>query len=900
MAVGSILLGVVRSGSSKASALAPGIQLFVSYRRDDTAGYAGRLYDDLAVAFGPERIFFDVSTIELGQDFGVAIKEAIDRSTAVLALIGPTWLATTAGGTRRLDDPNDFVRLEIAAAIEAGKLLIPVLLAGAGMPSEASLPAPIAPLRRRQSFAITHARWRADVDLLIDELVRLHRRPAAAPSAAADPTSIDPLIGRDEDLANVLEELNRSRLVTLTGPGGSGKTRLAEAAIVALREEGRQASFVDLSAVETTALVGVTITTALRLEGAPGRDPIDVILDAIGDDPIVFALDNVEQIDDVGTPVLQLLRGAAGLSILATSRVPLGARGEVEVAVQALGLPEERSVASVEASPAGSLFLARARALGRLRTFDEATAADIATLLHHLDGLPLAVELAAARTRAMAPGEILRRLEREGPASIERGDGDRHRSLRVILDWTLDLLSETDRRVLDAVSVCAGFDVDLAQAIVGDEGIDALTTIESLVALGLVASAGTVEGVTRFRLLETIRTMVLRRLAPEHRAELQGRHAAWFAERAIEWDQASIGGWDMDLVERLDANADNIRRALDHLDVAAPRDALLFESRLDAFFNTRGRVAEGMARIRQTMALSPEPSVELARAMSALWSIGILQVSGPNALREAADEMIHVGEVVGDTRAVIEGYGLLLMSNVDRPTAERVATALERVDGSTLDQRGRVQLTFAKVAAAGALHGLASDQVIAAQRVQLAESSAGRTTGWRASAACNLAQTYLARREYAEAVDLATEAINLYRALERRSDLGWALGVRAAAFAEFGLIREAIGDLAEAAAIAEALQLDGSISDALRHAVPVALAAGQALLAATLWGGVLELSDRGRYVPQALDHQLAEPWLARAITQAGSDAVDLAIQQGRSMDPLVQLRSLRGQLTDDA
>src|SRR4051812_30388403 len=150
---------------------------------------------------------------------------------------------------------------------------------------------------------------------------------------------LDPLIGRDEEMARLIEELGRSRLVSLTGPGGSGKTHLARATLAALRGSGREAWFVDLSDVDEGSLLATTIMATLRFEGSPGREPLDAVIDAVAGREVVLGLDNLEQIQDVDEPVTSLLEGAPNLRILATSRVPLGIRGEIEVAVTPLDLP---------------------------------------------------------------------------------------------------------------------------------------------------------------------------------------------------------------------------------------------------------------------------------------------------------------------------------------------------------------------------------------------------------------------------------------------------------------------------------------------------------------------------------------------------------------------------------
>jgi predicted ATPase len=240
--------------------------------------------------------------------------------------------------------------------------------------------------------------------------------------------SLDPLIGRDRELGALLEVVAGARLVTLTGAGGSGKTRLARSAVESLRAAGQQAWFVDCSAVHEAAIVGATIAGALDIEDVTGGDPIDAVVGSVGETDAVLALDNLEQIDGAGRVATRLLEAAPSLTVVATSRAPLRVRGEVEFAVAPLGLPSDATPDAIAASPAGELFLARAREVAPRATLDDSTSADVAALLERLDGLPLAIELAAARTRTVTPREILRRLAERGPEAIDTPDGDQHRS----------------------------------------------------------------------------------------------------------------------------------------------------------------------------------------------------------------------------------------------------------------------------------------------------------------------------------------------------------------------------------------------------------------------------------------------------------------------------------------
>jgi predicted ATPase/DNA-binding CsgD family transcriptional regulator len=702
---------------------------------------------------------------------------------------------------------------------------------------------------------------------------------------------LDPLIGRDVELANLLDELERSRLVSLTGPGGSGKTRLAEAVLSTIRERGRNAWFVDLSAIDDESLVGATIWTTLRLEGSAVKGPLDVVIDTLADRDAVLGLDNVEQITGIGQIATYLLRGAPGLRILTTSRIPLGVRGEVEVAVPTLVLPAESTVESVEQSPAGALFMARARAIGRLRTIDDQTASDIVILLHRLDGLPLAIELAAARSRAMSPAEIARRVEERGTEAIDSHDGNRHRSLRAILDWTLGLLSPAECETLEAVSVCAGFDLDLAQALAPE--VDVVDAIESLITLGLVATSSTPGMGSRFRLLETIRTTVLRGLTDDRVHALEDRHAHKFLDMADDWDRTSAGGWTPDLVERLDAEADNIRRALDRLDAVDPRQSLVLGSRLATFWQTRGRLAEGLGRFDRTFALAPEPSVELARA-TALYPRLAQGVLGLIQLRALGDRAIELARVVSDPPALVAALSfrtIIAMHEGDAFAAAAAEAEVQSLDLTDIDARTRIALTELRVSAAGAEFGEDSYEYVAQTRAQLAEASNAGWAGVVAIGSSNLAQILFLRGEYVEAAELAGDSADTFRRLDNPSFLGIALSRRAAPLAEVGRSSEAVDAAIESAVIAETLRLPGNTADALLTAMPVALATGQPLLAARLWGAVRRMHEHVFVLPPS-DLRLGEGWLARASTAATAVAIELALRDGEAEDPLELLRTL--------
>jgi predicted ATPase/DNA-binding CsgD family transcriptional regulator len=708
--------------------------------------------------------------------------------------------------------------------------------------------------------------------------------------------SLDPLIGRDRELGALLEVLAAARLVTLTGPGGSGKTRLAGAAVASRLAAGQQAWFVDCSAVEDAEIVGAAIIGAMHLDDVGAADPIDAIIEAIGDADAVLALDNLEQIDGAGGIAARLVDGAPGVSVLATSRVPLRIGGEVEFAVLPLRLPSAPTPSAIAESPAGALFLTRARAVAPAVVVDEAAAIDIAALLERLDGLPLAIELAAARTRSVTPGEILRRLDERGPASIDARDADDHRSLRAILEWTLGQLAAVDVETLEAASVCAGFDLGLVDALVPNA--DAVDSIDSLVRLGLAQRVGEIGGESRFRLLETIRATVVRRIDPDRIAVLQDRHADHLIRAAAEWHRAAATGGTRVLRERFDVDADNVRRALDHLESADPPRALLLLSYLGRFWAAHGRVMEGYARLQRVTALAPEPSVELVQA-TAGQLLSLLTILPTDDYRKLVDGAIDTARTVGDRDSLIESLryrAYLAVNESDSAAIERVVGELSSV-AVTDDARDRLTRAEIGVIAASIGGGRISDRYVALQRAYLAELETANLPERLAFSRGTLANDLLARGELVESARLGQLAVDALRDLDRRSDVAWGLAILAPSLAGLGRTNEAIDAVLECAEIAVAEAPGENLAVAMWAAIPVAIAVGRPELAARLWSCL----DR-RLVPSGeadltdVDLMLVERWLRDVRGSMSTVAYELALREGEAADPVDMLRALSGEL----
>ncbi|MEX2102662.1 MAG: TIR domain-containing protein, partial [Gaiellaceae bacterium] len=370
------------------------LRTFLSYRRDDTAGHAGRLYDALTSRFGEANIFMDVDTITPGTDFVRAVEEAVSSCDVLIALIGRTWTTVCdAEGARRLDNPDDLVRREVEAALEGKVRVIPVLVHGATPPTAGELPGKLSALARRNAVEVSDTRWRHDVGQLIRTLEEVEREKAlgtaGAPSWARPeirlPVSATPFLGRERELEELRALLQRPdvRLVTLTGPPGIGKSRLAvQAAAGAGARFPDGAVWVSLAALQDPSLFSVEVAQALELREA-GEDSLEEALaSALEDKRMLLLVDNAEHLlPAVAEDISKLVEACPTVAFLVTSR-------------ERLGVPAEHvySVPVLSERDAVDLFCARARALEP--AFEET--ATVAELCRRLDFLPLALELAAA------------------------------------------------------------------------------------------------------------------------------------------------------------------------------------------------------------------------------------------------------------------------------------------------------------------------------------------------------------------------------------------------------------------------------------------------------------------------------------------------------------------------
>jgi predicted ATPase/DNA-binding SARP family transcriptional activator len=435
--------------------------------------------------------------------------------------------------------------------------------------------------------------------------------PAAPPKAPPLPSPPGQLIGRDEELDTVLDTVldPDDRLTTLTGPGGCGKTRLAlEVARRAAPRFRGGVHYVELAAITEPAHVLPAIARTVGA-GRPDSDHVGAIAEVLFDRDVLLVLDNLEHVLGAVGDIATLLRSAPRLRILATSRSPLRLAGETDYHLDGLAVPGVTGDVAAIGSTAGvRLFVARARAVRSSFALGPDNAAAVAEICRRLDGLPLAIELAAARLRMLSVESVRARLD-DALGLLQAGARDapeRHRTLRATVRWSADLLDPGTGAFFTALSVFASnFDLDAAAAISAADPTTAEDAVATLVELSLLALRE-VAGQSRFHMLETVRQYAAQSADAEQRAAAQARYVSYFADRA-ETHASSINRTDgPEALERIAAEYADTMASIDvALTIGMVDEAARTASAMTPYWSMRGWASEGRARLAAVSAAHP-------------------------------------------------------------------------------------------------------------------------------------------------------------------------------------------------------------------------------------------------------------------------------------------------------
>ena len=622
---------------------------------------------------------------------------------------------------------------------------------------------------------------------------------ATLPATSSVPAPPTELVGRARERSAALALLVRPevRLLTLTGAGGSGKTTLALQLAADAAAVFEAAAFVDLAPLDEAALVPVAIAAALGVRDREDRSLLDAIAATIGTRRMLLLLDNLEQVAGTAPDLARLLAAAPRLTVLATSRVRLRVRGEHEFFVAPLELPDLSPRASVEALTAASaveLFVRRARAARPDLVLDEAALRAAAELCVRLDGLPLAIELAAARTRLLSPRAILARIAERGLDFLADGAADlpaRQRTLRAAIAWSHDLLGARERAALRALGVFAGtFSLDAMRAVLDVAEDEALTLAQALSDASLARRAGEDEDGPRLALLETIRAFALERLRDaDEETATRDRHLAHYLALAERLAPALTGAQQGEAVSRFERDLANLRSALEW---------------------SAARAEEGQ----------PASLVRLTRAVWRVWLVSGQWTQGRGWLRRAA---AHAAPDDPARAELLAAAGSMAQNQGDYEDAYDCVHGALAAWRALGDRAGEARA----LASLGWLAAVRRSQFAEGRRLSRDSLAIHRELGderGAAQALSNIGWVAMFEGAYREATALLAESLQIRRRLGDRREVAFTLTTLAWATGRGG-------DTASAEArLAEALDLFQAIGERQLFAFAASIGAELALL----------------------------------------------------------------------
>ena len=593
------------------------------------------------------------------------------------------------------------------------------------------------------------------------------------------PLQPTPLVGREQELATARAQLlsGEMRLLTLAGPGGVGKTRLALALAEALREAfPHGAWFVDLAPLRDATLVPSAIARTLGVHEA-GSTPLSQLLVAhLRERRLLLVLDNFEHLRAAAPAVADLLAACPGLTVLVTSRERLRLRWERTLVVPPLALPdlgrplELNVLAQV---PSVALFVQRARAVASGFALTPENAAAVAALCARLDGLPLAIELAAVRANVLAPSEMLARMERRRPL-LRQSAPDlpaRHQTLQAAIGWSYDLLPPEEQAVFRRLGIfVGGWTLAAADVVVGagELGKDALDSLSALAEKSLVQVAGHAEDGPRFGMLETVREYALEQLAVSGELEeTRRRHAAYFLALAEQTEIELKGSRQQPWFDRLEREHDNLRTVVKWSSEGGESWlGLRMASALWFFWWLRGHVSEGRRWLETALAQNPGAPDDLR--LPALEGLGTLTGWQGEYEQGAAliDEALRLTRALGDDRGTARALGRLGWIAWANGRLER-ALELAQALGAYRETADAWSLAYSYLSLGCLLYEAGQDDAaIAALEESLRFFPAVEERHGVAFARTKLALLMQGRGEPARARELAREGVEFARALQ--------------------------------------------------------------------------------------------------------------------------------------
>lgn len=715
------------------------------------------------------------------------------------------------------------------------------------------------------------------------------------------PAQLTSFIGRSKEKDEVRQLLSKERLLTLTGPSGSGKTRLALQVAAESFEHFRDGVFlVALAPITEPGLVASTIAQSLGIIESSGRSILDSLKDHLKKKSLLLLLDNFEQVVSAAPLVAELLVACSELKILITSREVLRISGENEYPVLPLALPNLKQLPPLESLSqvaAVELFIQRARAIKPDFRITKDTAPAVAEICYRLDGLPLGIELAAARIKALPPHAMLRRMEHR-LEFLTGGGRDlpaRQQTLRNAIAWSYDLLDENEQKLFRRLSVFAGgCTVKAVEAVAEDDpsGSPVLNRLESLLDKSLLQEGKGANSEPRFMMLETLREFGLEQLeASGEQAALQRRHADYFLSIAEQTEARLKSAGQVEWINRMEQEHDNLRAALGWSKTGAGTAAGTAEicyrlaGALGLFWEARGYYTEGRELLAAILLTEPAQGRTAGRARLLARSAELAyRQSDFSATMSFAEESLAIYRQVGDRQEIASM--LIKLGNAATEmgayaSASRYLEEALQTWRKLEDKHGiaRALISSGWVALRTGKYDLAKTRLVEA----LALSRDLGDTRNIAFELSGLGEVALRQQDYVRATQLVEESLELRRQLGNQWGVGVSLGILG-----WIAMREEKWDRATAQ-LGESLEVRREIGDqsgsawCLERLAAVAMAQGQAEKAARLFGAGSALRASIRSVIDTADQPAYKSKISALRRALGKERFTRIWDEGRAL-----------------
>lgn len=709
------------------------------------------------------------------------------------------------------------------------------------------------------------------------------------------PIQLTSFIGREKEIMEIRQALQEHRLVTLTGPGGSGKTRLSlQVAGEMLEHFQGGVFFVALAPITDPGLVASTIAQSLGVAESAGRLILDSLKDFLQSKSLLLLLDNFEQVISAAPLVAEFLTASRELKILVTSREGLRISGEHEYAVPPLPLPNLTQLPALESITeyaAVKLFVQRAQAVKQDFRITNETAQTVAEICHRLDGLPLAIELAAARIKLLPPKAMLARLENrlEFLTSSARDLPARQKTLRNAIAWSYDLLKQAEQEFFWRLAVfVGGCTFDAIEAVTEDRSTLALDLLGSLLDKSLLREVEDIIGEPRFVMLELLREFGLEQLAASGEQEnIRLRHANFFLALAEQAESKLESAEQLDWINRMEQEHDNLRAALEWSKSAkeAGEICLRLAGTLGLFWEARGYFSEGRERLSDILATSIADGRTAARArlLARAAELAYRQSDYPATLAFAEESFAicrEVGDKQGAAAALIK-LGNSATEGGDYATASGYLAEALMIWRELEDKHGiaRALISLGWAALRPGDYQLANERLEEALAISR-ELEDTRSIGFELS---GLGEVALREGDYARARRLLEESLELRRQLGNKWGVGVSLGTLGWVAMHEGDWKRAVARLGESLEVRQEIGDKGGSAWCLERLAEVASAQQQAAKAVRIFGAAAALRESIGSVIDPVDRSEYEDRLDSLRAELGNDQFVKAWEGGRAL-----------------